>query len=48
MGSSPPSESVRELMDRCKRKIESGKISDRDLIDLSKRIELARHPREGE
>lgn len=48
MGSSPPSESIRELMDRCKRKIEVGKISDRDLVDLSKRIELARHPREEE
>ena len=46
MGSSPPSESIRELMDRCKRKMEGGKISDKDLVDLSKRIELARHPRE--
>ena len=47
MGHLPPGENARELMDICERRIKEGKISERDLIDLSRQMELARHPREG-
>jgi len=39
--------SIMELMDECRRKIASGEISEKELIDLSRRIELALHPEEG-
>ena len=38
---------ISELMEQCEKKMEDGKITERDLIDLSRRMELARHPREG-
>jgi hypothetical protein len=38
------SESIRELMDQCERKMRDPKINEKDLIDLSRRMELARHP----
>ncbi len=42
-----PNRSIMELMDECRRKIVSGEISEKELVDLSRRIELALHPKEG-
>ncbi len=39
--------SVSELRDECRRKIAKGKIDEKELLDLSKRMELARHTGEG-
>ena len=38
---------ISDLMAECRRGIEEGKIGEKDLIDLSRRIELARRPRKG-
>jgi hypothetical protein len=42
-----PNRSIMELMDECRRKIASGEISEKELIDLSRRTELALRPEEG-
>jgi hypothetical protein len=34
---------ISELMEQCEKKMEDGKITERDLIDLSRRMESARH-----
>jgi hypothetical protein len=36
-----------ELVEECKRRMREGEISERELIDLARRMESARHPREG-
>jgi hypothetical protein len=42
-----PNRSIMELIDECRRKIASGEISEKELIDLSRRTELALRPEEG-
>jgi len=41
------SANVRELMDECNLKMSGGDISERELINLSRRMELARRPKGG-
>lgn len=43
----PSSESVRAVMDECSLKMKDGNISERELMDLSRRMELARRPKGG-
>jgi len=43
----PSSENVRAVMDECRLKMKDGNISERELMDLSRRMELARRPKGG-
>jgi len=43
----PSSASVRTVMDECSLKMKDGNISERELMDLSRRMELARRPKGG-
>jgi hypothetical protein len=43
----PSSASVRAVMDECSLKMSGGNISERELIDLSRRMEMARRPKGG-
>ena len=43
-----PAGNIRELMDECERKMKDEKLSQKDLLRLSRRITLAQRPEEGE